>query len=94
MKNIPELCNPEKISKVGDERVILPHDVTEDCEVGLANESAAFILDKINGSNSIEKIAEDFCGVYEIDKQDAVDVITEFITALVNEGVCKWRTIS
>lgn len=93
MKNIPELCNPSKISKVGEERVILPQDLAENCQVGLANESAAFIIDKIDGNNSIEKIAEDFCEIYEINEKDAVDVIFDFVTDLVKEGVCKWKTI-
>lgn len=91
MNNIPILCSPSKITKVGEECVILPNDVTENCTVGLANETATFIMDRIDGFNSIDKIAEDMCEIYDIKKQDADNVILDFVLMLIEKGLCKWK---
>lgn len=55
MKKIPLFKDPNAITKVGDECVILPTVINEKSKVGLANETAAFIIEKIDGHNSRKK---------------------------------------
>ena len=91
MNKVPELINPSVITKVGDECVILPNNVTEDCLVGLANETAAFVIEKIDGVMSVEQIADAMCESYEVDKLTAVKTIEDFVIFLEEKGVCKWK---
>ncbi len=91
MNKVPVLINPSTITEVGDECVVMPKKVSEDCMVGLANETAAFIIHQINGVNSIDNIADTLCNTYEVDKITAVNIINDFITLLQENGVCKWK---
>lgn len=90
---IPEIANPALITKVGDECVLLPNDFTDDCLVGLANETAAFIIEKIDGKQSLDEITVALCETYDVDRETALMVLDSFITSLIEQGVCKWRKV-
>lgn len=90
---VPYFINAANITKVGDECIILPTDLSDDCTVGLANETAVCILNKINGVNTIKEIANSICEVYEIEFDEACIYIESFLEELVAEGVCGWKAV-
>lgn len=87
----PFFINSSNITKVGDEVIILPNELTDDCTVGLANETAAFILNQINGMNTINEIANGICDVYDVEMDEACEYIENFVDDLVAKGVCGWK---
>ena len=89
MKKIPLFKDPNAITKVGDECVILPTVINEKSKVGLANETAAFIIGKIDGHNSTEEIADTICSVYDVDFEKAHDVVVSFIK--IGRASCRER---
>ncbi len=91
MNQIPEFCNPANITHIGDECIILPNNMTEDCIVGLANETAAYIIREIDGVKTIGGITDSVCNQYEVEKCEAYEFVLEFINTLVESGLCKWR---
>ncbi len=91
MKKIPFFQDPNAVTKVGDEFVILPKAVNEKNKVGLVNETAAFIIGRIDGHNSTEEIANAICSAYDVDFDKAHDVTISFITQLFEYGICSWK---
>lgn len=89
----PYFVNTANITKVGNECIILPTVLSDDCTVGLANETAVFILNKIDGVNTIKEIANSICDVYEVEFDEACVYIENFLEELVAEGVCGWKEV-
>lgn len=90
---VPYFVNTANVTKVGDEFIILPTDLSDDCTVGLANETAACILNKINGVNTIKEIANSICNNYEVEFDEACVYIESFLEELIAEGVCGWKEV-
>lgn len=91
MKIVPYFINPSSILKIGDECVVLPNCIYEDNVAGLANETAGFILERIDGIKTVKEIALELCDTYDINEVDATDVVKKFVNYLCEEGICKWN---
>lgn len=91
MKLIPYFINSSSILKIGEECVVLPNSIHEDNVAGLANETAGFILERIDGIKAVEEIALELCAIYDINEVDATDVVKSFVNYLCEKGICKWN---
>lgn len=91
MELCPYFINPSSVLKIGSECVVLPNCIHEDNVAGLANETAGFILERINGLTTVNDIALELCDEYDINETEAKDVVKNFVNYLCEKEICKWN---
>ena len=85
----PVMSCEYSISQVGDEYVFMPLSVETQSKVGIMNETGAFIMKRINGTNSIDEIVNDLVSEYDTDYDNALNDVLSVVSDLIAMNICR-----